>query len=124
MDKLARANVRVALSRDQNTLASGRFQVVFVVHKSSKDSLFLLDQVYHGQSRDETRLLFHDTDPFDLGNINAANFYETGYKRILRTRSARPKGETFTESHLSRHIKHSVTLGLYPNSSYSQSFAD
>lgn len=84
MDKLARADVWVAFPSDQNALASGRFQMVFVMHKSSKDSLFLLDQVYHYQSWDDTRLLFHDTYPFDLGYIDAANFYETGYKRILQ----------------------------------------
>jgi len=96
------------------------------MRKSSKDGLFLLDQVYHDQSWDETRLLFHDTDPFDLGYINAANFYDTGYKRILstHTRSACSTGNTLTESHLSRHIKYSVTFGLYPNSSYCQSFGD
>lgn len=39
----------------------------------------------YGQCSDETCLFLHDTDPFDLGYIDAANFYQTGYKRILST---------------------------------------
>ena len=53
------------------------------MHKSSKDGLFLLDRVYPVSK--STCLFLYDTDPFHLGYIDAADFYETGYKRILPT---------------------------------------